>query len=131
MSEAKKSVEIALDEETGQRLKDAATRKGVSVEQYCSEAIFKELNSEASNQKFSAEGMIAAGEMIFRGRLSVPDSAELIREAREERQREIETLGKLFAACDEITRGRMSATDSADLIREAREERHRDMEGKW
>ena len=128
MSEAKKSVEIALDEETGQRLKDAATRKGVSVEQYCSEAIFKELNSEASNQKFSAEGMIAAGEMIFRGRLSVPDSAELIREAREERQREIETLGKLFAACDEITRGRMSATDSADLIREAREERHRDME---
>jgi predicted DNA-binding protein len=128
MTDEKKSIKLALDEKTEQRLKAAATRKGVTVEQYCSEAIFKELNSEALNRKFSAKGMIAAGEMIFRGRLSVTDSAELIREAREERQREIETLGKLFAACDEITRGRMSATDSADLIREAREERHRDME---
>ena len=93
MSEEQKSIKIALDEETELRLKTAATSRGVTVEQYCSEAIFKELNSEALNRKFSAKGMIAAGEVIFRGRLSVTDSAELIREAREERHPDSEDAG--------------------------------------
>ena len=128
MSIENKSVNITLDAETNERLHEAATRKGVTVEQYCSDAIFKELDSEGTKQKFSAESMIAAGEMIFEGRVSVTDSAELIREAREERHRDVEALNNLFAECDAITQGRISATDSADLIREAREERHRDME---
>ena len=93
MSEAQKSIKIALDEETEQRLKAAATRKGVTVEQYCSEAISRELDNDGLNRKFSAEGMIAAGEMITRGRLSVTDTAELIRDAREERHRDSEDDG--------------------------------------
>ena len=79
-------------------------------------------------QKFSAEGMIAAGEAIFQGKHSEVDSPDLIREARGKRQSDMEALANLFAECDVITQGRISATDSADLIREAREERHRDTE---
>ena len=93
MSSDNKTVRVALDAETKQRLEDAAIQKGVTVEQYCSEAIFKELDSAGSKRKFSAIGMINAGEMIFRGRLSITDSAELIREAREERHRDSEDAG--------------------------------------
>ena len=93
MSEEQKSIKIALDEETDRRLKTVANSKGITVEQYCSEAISKELSSDTLRRKFSAEGMIAAGEVIFRGRLSVTDSAELIREAREERHRDSEDDG--------------------------------------
>lgn len=87
MADENLSINIPLDAETTQLLKHAAARKGVSVEQYCSDAVRNELNQEATVQKFSAKGMISAGEAIFRGKLSVTDSADLIREAREERHR--------------------------------------------
>ncbi len=93
MSSEKKSVHIVVDAEINQRLQEAATKKGVSVEQYCSDAICKELDSEVSDRKVSLKGMIATGETIFRGRLSVTDSADLIREAREERHRDSKDAG--------------------------------------
>ena len=93
MTSKHKIIKIALDRETELKLKDAAARRGVSAEQFCSEAVSKELDSETPAQKFSAKGLIAAGEAVFRGRLSLTDSAELIRDAREERHRDSEGDG--------------------------------------
>ena len=87
-NEGKRTIALHVDAETGLRLESAANKRGISVEQYCSDAIFRELNGESPPQKFSAKGMIAAGEAVFRGRLSVTDSAVLMREAREERHRD-------------------------------------------
>ena len=81
------SIRIPFDKETEKLLKFAAARKGVSIEQYCTDAVHNELSHEEPVHKFSAKGMIAAGEAIFRGKLSETDSAEFIREAREERHR--------------------------------------------
>ncbi len=89
MSDESKRVSIVLDSETEQKLKTTAARKGVSVEQYCCEAIGKELNSEAPPRKFSAKGMIALSNEILQGRKSATDSADLIREAREERHQDM------------------------------------------
>ena len=89
MTSETKSISISLDAETEQLLKETAARKGISAAQYCADAVFNELNREIPDQKFSAKGMIAAGEAVFRGKLSVTDSADLIREAREERHRNL------------------------------------------
>lgn len=89
MSEKMKRISVDLDSETAQLVESAAARKGVSVEQFCAGAVHNELSQETTGRKFSAEGMITAGEAIFRGKLSVTDSADLIREAREERHRNL------------------------------------------
>ena len=93
MSIDKKSISFVLDAETRQKLEIAAARKGVSVEQYCAEAVSKELDCEPPAPKFSVEGLIASGEAIMQGRRSYTDSADLIREAREERHRDMEGHG--------------------------------------
>ena len=54
MSEAQKSIKVAFDEETEQRLKTAATSKGVTVELFCSEAIVTVLSCETIDWRFSA-----------------------------------------------------------------------------
>ncbi len=89
MAEETTNVRILIDTNTVKLLKLAAGRKGVSVEQYCSDAVHSQLSQEEPVRKFSAKGMIEAGEAIFQGKLSVTDSAELIREAREERHRNL------------------------------------------
>ena len=89
MYDEKRTISIVIDTATEQLLQEVAARKGVSVEQFCNSAVHNELDKEATVQKFSAKGMIAAGEAIFRGRISATDSADLIREAREERHRNL------------------------------------------
>ena len=85
MSDENISITIALDTGTELKLRTAASRRGVSVEEYCAEAINRELGAEKLTPNFSAKGMITSGKAILKGRLSVTDSADLIREAREER----------------------------------------------
>ena len=89
MTSRDKSIFIAVDAETEKRLKAASARRGKSVEQFCTEAIFKELYGEVSALKFSVEELIALSDEILQGRVSSTDSAELIREAREERHRNL------------------------------------------
>ena len=89
MSDEDKSITIVLDTGTELKLRTAAIRRGVSVEDYCAEAINRELGAEKSAPAFSAKGMIASGKAILKGRLSVTDSADLIRDAREERHRNL------------------------------------------
>ena len=89
MTSEDKRIIIAIDSQTGKRLEEASSQNGKSVEQYCTEAIFKELNSEVSAPKLSLEEFIALGNEILKGRRSFTDSADLIREAREERHRNL------------------------------------------
>ena len=89
MSDENKSITIAFDAQTEIRLEAASARKGKSVEEYCTEAIFKELNNEGAAPQFSFEELFAVSDEILRGRKSSTDSAELIREAREERHRNL------------------------------------------
>ena len=106
MASEKKSVTIEIDAESDLRLRSAAVRKGISVEQYCSEAVFKELNYDSSAQKLKLKGTVATGKVILRGDLSVRDTADA-----------------LLALRDEISQGTTSSTESVGLIREARRRR--------
>ena len=128
MDRKDKTISIILDQETEQELRAAAALKGVAVEQYCYDAIGKELYREKSTPRFSDKDSIALSDEMLRYRAGSGDSGKLIQRARKAWRRDVESLDKLFAECDEITQGRRSSTDSADLVREAREERHRDME---
>ena len=87
--EEKRTITVDVDAETERRLKLAAGNKGVSVEQYCSGAIFKELNGEMPTPKFSVEGLVALSDEVLQGRRSYTDSSDLIREAREERHKNL------------------------------------------
>ena len=89
MTSEDKCITIAVDEQTERRIKIASAQKGKSVEQYCTEAIFRELDSEVSAPQFSFEELFALSDEILQGRRSTTDSAELIREAREERHRNL------------------------------------------
>ena len=101
-----KTVTIEIDAESDLRLRSAAVRKGISVEQYCSEAVFKELNNDSSAQKISLKGSVTTGKVILRGNLSIRDTAD-----------------DLLALRDEISREITSSADSVGLIREARRRR--------
>ncbi len=82
-----------------ERLQAAAARKGVSVGEYCRAAIYDALSKDeaeetAEPQKphFDIESLIALRKQTFGDRVLPTDSAEMIREAREERTRHLESL---------------------------------------
>ena len=106
-------------------------------------------NSKEESLK-TLEKLFAECDEITQGRISSTSAADLIREAREERHRDMESQGglvsngdiltwgkppfteeaaeKLIALRDEIFQGRVSPTDSVELIREARERRSKRQE---
>ena len=96
MASKKKRLTVELDSEVQQRLKDTATRMGVSMGRYCRAAIESELEKdEADGQRiphFDIEGLIALRKQIFGDRVLPTDSAEIIREQRELRTRHLESL---------------------------------------
>ena len=106
MSDGKKSIRIDFDAKTERELRTAATRRGIAVEQFCIDAVFKELKSDSANHVIPLRGTFKDGAAILRGSISIKESADA-----------------LFALRDEISRGKTTSTDSADLIREARERR--------
>ena len=72
---------------------------GVSLGQYCRAAIDKELaeddvdeTGESRKPHFDIEGLIALQKKTFGDRVLPTDSAEMIREAREERTRHLDSL---------------------------------------
>ena len=90
------TLELALD--VHERLQAAAARKGVSLGQYCRAAIYDALSKDeaeetAEPQKphFDIESLIALRNQTFGDRVLPTDSAEIIREAREERDRQMES----------------------------------------
>ena len=90
MQTKKKRLAIALDGDVQQRLKDAAARKGVSMAEYCRSAIDKEMaQDEVSGRPphFDIESLIALRKKTYGDRVLPGSSVDLIREAREERDR--------------------------------------------
>ena len=82
-----------------ERLQAAAARKGVSLGQYCRAAIDDALvkddvdeTGESPKPNFDIESLIALRKQTFGDRVLPTHSAEMIREAREERTRHLESL---------------------------------------
>ena len=98
MGARKERVTLAMTNEERERLNDAAARKGVSVAEYCRLAIDREMAEDeggdapdALRPHFDIEGLIALQKEAFGDRVLPTDSAEMIREAREERDRQMES----------------------------------------
>ena len=99
MPEKKKRFTLDLEPEMQTRLKLAAVGKGVSMRRYCLDAIEKELVrdeiAQSGTQPISEEALNKLDSLrkeIFGGRILPGDSTELIREAREQRTKDLERL---------------------------------------
>ena len=99
MQAKKKRLSVELEADVQRRLKDTAARKGVSVGQYCRAAIGDALSKDESDEAtappkphFDIQSLIALQKEAFGDRVLPTDSAEMIREAREERTRHLESL---------------------------------------
>ena len=103
MSNENRTISIAVDPDTEERLKAAAALHAVPVQQYCLDLFQREFRKLG----FS-EGPL-------------PPRANPVKTT--------EDLARLFAECDALTGGAPpGGPDSSALIREAREERQRDIE---
>ena len=99
MLENKKRLTLDLDAPLQRRLKAVAALKGVSMRQYCQSAIEKQLAQENATHKRQSpsrdeafERLVALREEIFGDRVLPGSSVDLIREARETRDKELEFL---------------------------------------
>lgn len=95
--EAENRITLNLDPAIQRRLRIAAALKGVSVRQYCRSAIGRELEKDEDNvmpgwsfDRKSFERLVKLREEIFGGRRLPGNSVDLIREAREIRDAEID-----------------------------------------
>ena len=97
MEARKNRLTLDLDPAFQRRLEAAAALKGVSAQRYCHAAIDRELTRDEANgspgQRFdrqSFERVVARRRKLFGGRPLPGNSADLIREAREIRDAQIE-----------------------------------------
>lgn len=95
METKKKRLTLALAPDMRERLHAAAARKGVSVGQYCKFAIEGELARDDldgdEQPKMTIDDLIARQKRIYGDRVLPGSSVDLIREAREERDRQMES----------------------------------------
>ena len=99
MEPKKKRVTFDLDAEVQQRLKAIAALKGISMRQYCQNAIETELAKESAasapteNSGASrADSFKALRREIFGDRVLPGNSADLIRESREMRDEQLKDI---------------------------------------
>lgn len=103
MSDETRTITIAVDADTEERLKAAAALRAVPVQQYCLDLFQREFRKLG----FSEGPLPPRGSKV----------------------KTVEDLARLFARCDELTGGvPLGGPDSAALIREAREERQQAIE---
>ena len=112
MADENRIIRIAVDADTEERLKAAAALRAVPVQQYCLDLFQREFRKLGFSEgplpprgnpvktvedlaRLFAECDALTGGVPLGG----PDSSELIREAREERQQAIEQAGKGYD-CD-------------------------------
>ena len=96
-----KKITIALDAETSERLESAASLEGVSVGEYCREAIEVHLDENGTRRTIgkpltheTLDKMDAIRKEIFGDKKFPGNSADAIREMREERALQIERAVK-------------------------------------
>lgn len=98
METRSKVIAVEVAPETEARLLAAAERKGVSAADYCRAAISDSLEKDGigvaddTSPKFDIDRFIALRKKTFGDRVLPTDSAEMIREAREERTRQLDNL---------------------------------------
>ena len=99
MADNKKRLTLDLDAPLQRRLKAVAALKGVSMRQYCQTAIEKQLIQDDVNgthrpasSKEAFERLVALRKEIFGDKVLPGSSVDLIREAREIRDKELEFL---------------------------------------
>ncbi len=98
MGNKKSRLVLELEPEVLESLQVVAQEEGVSVQDLCRSAIDEILTDHgisvdvSSKLQYDIEGLIALRKQIFGDRVLPTDSAEIIREAREERTRHMETL---------------------------------------
>ena len=94
MEAKKKRITLELAPDVQERLQAAAARKGVSLGQYCRAAIDKELaKDDVDGQpppRMSIDDLIARQKRIYGDRVLPGSSVDLIHEAREERDRQLD-----------------------------------------
>ena len=94
MEAKKKRITLELAPEVQERLQAAAARKGVSLGQYCRAAIDKELAKDDVDGQppphMSIDDLIARQKRIYGDRVLPGSSVDLIHEAREERDRQLD-----------------------------------------
>lgn len=87
---------IHLNADVKARVQAAAKCKGIEVSRYCLDAIEHELASDDTNTQkqaykpFDIEGLIAFRNELLGDRVFEGDSVDLIREAREQRTKQLE-----------------------------------------
>ena len=97
MGAKKKRLTLLLEPEAQRRLQDAAARQGVSVQDLCRSAIDNALDKfaqdadGAAKPHFDIEAFIALQKQTFGDRVLPGSSVDLIHEAREERDRQMES----------------------------------------
>ena len=96
MVENRKRLTIDLEAPLQRRLKAVAALKGVSMRQYCQSAIEKQLAQEESSDEANShspdeafERLVALRQEIFGDRVLSTNSVDIIREAREMRDKEL------------------------------------------
>ena len=99
MADNKKRLTLDLDAPLQRRLKAVAALKGVSMRQYCQTAIEKQLSQDDINgtrkptsSSDAFEPLVALRKEIFGDKVLPGSSVDLIREAREIRDKELEFL---------------------------------------
>ena len=89
------SVTIELDVTLHERLCEAAESEGVDIQAYCLDVIVRDLNggleAQAGEGKpFDIEDLLAFRDELLGDRVFPGDSVDLIREAREERTKQMD-----------------------------------------
>ena len=99
MADNKKRLTLDLDAPLQRRLKAVAALKGVSMRQYCQSAIENELDRDGINgtarhsqKRVTVDDLRALHKRLFGDRVLPGSSVDLIREAREIRDKELEFL---------------------------------------
>ena len=94
MGTKRKRVTLQLAPDVQERLQAAAARKGVSLGQYCraaiDDALVKDNVDGQSPPRISIDDLIARQKRIYGDRLLPGSSVDLINEAREERDRQLD-----------------------------------------
>ena len=94
MGTKRKRLTLELTPDVQERLEAVAAEKGVSMGQYCRAAITKELaGDEAKDQqpKLTILDLIARRKALYGDKVFPGSSVDLINEAREERDRQMES----------------------------------------
>ena len=94
MEAKKKRLTLELAPDVQERLQAAAARKGVSLGQYCraaiDDALVKDEPDDVQRAKMTIEDVIAWRNATYGDRVLPGSSVDLIREAREERDRQMD-----------------------------------------